>query len=436
MNQPSPHDPLSAQLVAMETDIQAGRIPEAIAALKRFHSANPTDVRALLIDALIARARADTKHELIALHRLTTAAPRWARAFMETAVTLSREGRHPEALTAAEAGVELAPGERPPLQVAIQVANAAGHGAIALDYLRKATAHWPDDLEFERQIGTILTNLRRYDEADVHWRGMLAKHAGDTSSEINFAMNLLGMGRQEEAVCLLERVQAANPDNETVTFLLASARGQTTPTQPDSYVQGLFDGYASHFDTHLVGTLKYGVPRRIAEIIHARDGMTLRKDILDLGCGTGLVGVYLGANSGTMIGVDLSPKMLDKARQHKIYTDLRQANLVDTLRESTPNSFDYVIAADVFIYVGDLHEVIPACQRVLRPGGMLIFSCEGAEDAEGDLILRRSQRYAHSQKSVQALCAQAGFANCTYETIDVRMENNVPIPGFLAIAEK
>lgn len=436
MNQPTISDPVSAQLIAMEADIQAGRSDRAIAALKRFHAANPTDVRALLIDALIARARNDTQRELTALHRATTLAPRWPRAFMETAIALSREGRHAEALTAAEAAVELAPGERPPLQAAIQIANAAGHAQVALAYLQRAHATWPEDRAFDVQLGTILTNLHRYDDADAHWRRLLARYPDDAVAQINFATTLLGMGRRDDARAVLVRVHAENPDNETVTFLLASARGQTTPTQPDSYVQGLFDGYASHFDTHLVGTLKYGVPRRIAEIIHARDGMTLRKDILDLGCGTGLVGVYLGANSGTMIGVDLSPKMLDKARQHKIYTDLRQANLVDTLRESTPNSFDYVIAADVFIYVGDLHEVIPACQRVLRPGGMLIFSCEGAEDAEGDLILRRSQRYAHSQKSVQALCAQAGFANCTYETIDVRMENNVPIPGFLAIAEK
>jgi predicted TPR repeat methyltransferase len=436
MNTSPPVDPASAQLIAMEAEIQAGRIDAAVAALKRFHAANPTDVRALLIDALIARARKDTKRELIALHRATTAAPRWARAFMETAITLSREGRHPEALTAVEAAVDLAPGERPPLQVAINLAHAAGHAQVSLDYLKKAHALWPDDVEFERQLGSVLTNLHRYEEAETLWRGLLARHPHDSVAQINFAMALLGMQRREEAVALLENALASNHDNDTIRFLLASARGETPPSQPDSFVQGLFDGYASHFDSHLVGALKYGVPRRIAQLVHARDGKDLRKDILDLGCGTGLVGVYLGANRGSLTGVDLSARMLEQARRHPIYTRLEQANLMDVLRDAAPESFDYVIAADVFIYVGALDAVIPACHRVLRRGGALVFSCESAQDSEGALVLRPSNRYANSRASIQALCAQAGFARCTLESIDVRLENNVPIPGFIGIAEK
>lgn len=436
MNQPSSHDPVSAQLIAMEADIEAGRIDAAIAALKRFHAAHPTDVRALLIDALICRARKDTRRELLALHRATTLAPRWARAFMESAVTLSREGRHPEALTAAETAVDLAPNERPPLQGAIRIAHAAGHAQVALDYLQKARALWPDDLDFERQTGTVLTNLRHYDQAEAVWRGLLAKHPDDLLAQVNFAMTLIGMDRRDEAQRLMQDAQRAHPDNRTVAFMLAVARGETPASQPDDVVQGIFDGYASHFDTHLVGRLKYGVPRRIAEMLHTRDGKHLHKDILDLGCGTGLVGVYLERTSGTFVGVDLSPKMLDQARRHNIYTDLRQGNLIDTLRATAAQSFDYVIAADVFVYVGDIAEVIAASHRVLRPGGLLVFSCEGATDAEGAFVLRPSNRYAHSRASVQALCDATGFSSCTFESIDVRMENNAPIPGFLAVAEK
>ena len=55
MTQPGNTDPATAQLIALETDIKEGRINEAIAKLKAFNAAYPTDVRVLLIDALIAR---------------------------------------------------------------------------------------------------------------------------------------------------------------------------------------------------------------------------------------------------------------------------------------------------------------------------------------------------------------------------------------------
>jgi predicted TPR repeat methyltransferase len=159
-------------------------------------------------------------------------------------------------------------------------------------------------------------------------------------------------------------------------------------------------------------------------------------DILDLGCGTGLVGVYLGKRSGKLVGADLSSKMLEKAQEHKVYTELRHADLREILQESPDQHYDCIIAADVFIYVGDLTDVIEACHRVLRPGGIFLFSCEQADDAEGPLVLRPSKRFAHSRTSVVSLCQAAGLSNCNTESIDVRMENNAPIPGFIVIAEK
>lgn len=434
MTQPGNTDPATAQLIALETDIKDGRINEAIAKLKAFNAAYPTDVRALLFDALIARALKKTAHELMALHRATTLAPKWPRVFLEAALTLSRENRHAEALTAADTAVELAQGERPPLETAIVVAQSAGNPQAGLTYLRKAHALWPDDLDFDRQLGVILTNLRRYDEADAHWRKLLAKHPDDSAAEVNYGMTLAALGRNDEAVALLERTQARVPGNTTVAFYLASFRGETPASQPPDLVQGIFDGYADHFDHQLVGQLKYRVPRRVAEIIRARG--RARFDLLDLGCGTGLMGVYLGKTNGKLVGVDLSSRMLDQARRHNLYTELKQGELLATLRETPRTSFDIVTSNDVFVYVGDLTAVIPACFAVLRPGGALIFSCEATAETEADLVLRPSKRYAHSRASIKALCRTAGFSSCRFEDIDVRLENNVPIPGFIAVAEK
>ncbi|HZW50605.1 MAG TPA: hypothetical protein VFF05_01980, partial [Rudaea sp.] len=247
MTQPGPIDPATAQLIALETDIQAGRIDAAIATLKAFNHAYPTDVRALLFDALIARAQIKTAHELMALHRATMQAPKWPRAFLELALTLSRENRHVEALTAAETAVALAPGERPPLETAIAVANGAGNAQAGLAFLKKAHALWPDDLVFDRQLGAMLTNLRRHDEADRHWRELLTKHPGDSTAEVNYSMTLAALGRGDEAVALLERTHQREPDNATVAFYLASARGETPASQPPELVQGIFDGYADYF---------------------------------------------------------------------------------------------------------------------------------------------------------------------------------------------
>lgn len=201
-------------------------------------------------------------------------------------------------------------------------------------------------------------------------------------------------------------------------------------------IRQLFDEYADHFDKHLVEKLNYRVPERVAQMIRNRQsGMNV--SVLDLGCGTGLLAAQLGRIGGAFVGGDVSSRMLEQANRLNVYTQLRQSDLLDELRRTPAASFDYVTANDVFIYVGDLSDIIPATFTALRNPGALIFSCETADDNESNLVLRPSKRYPHSRVGIQTLCRKAGFSQCDIESIDVRIESgNAPIAGFIAVAQK
>jgi predicted TPR repeat methyltransferase len=293
----------------------------------------------------------------------------------------------------------------------------------------------PSAAPIRRALGRNLAKQGRCSEAEPHLRAVLAINPDDLPALEWLSSSLIELGRKDEALVLLQRVHILAPDQPSLPFYLALARGETPPSQPDGMVREIFDGYAHRFDAHLQGKLEYRAPQRFAEIIKSRQ-LGLDVDVLDLGCGTGLVGKYLGRVGGKLVGVDLSAQMIKKAARLGIYSELRESSLRDDLRRIRPGSFDYVTAADVFIYVGDLSEVILASFDALRRGGALIFSCESADDSEGSLFLRPSKRYAHSQDSVKALCREAGFAVCTIEPVDLRLERGIPIPGFIAVAEK
>lgn len=229
--------------------------------------------------------------------------------------------------------------------------------------------------------------------------------------------------------------QSDQPDDAVRRFHEAVARGETPSTQPAVLVAELFDELAERFERHLVGRLQYRVPHRVADIVLSRHPER-RFDLLDLGCGTGLLGMCLGRLDGDMVGVDLSARMLDQAAPLGIYGKLHQSDALAELRDTVAESYDCIAACDVFIYIGDLADLIPAAFRALRPGGTLIFSCETAADSEGDFVLRPSKRYAHSRTYVERLCRGAGFAVVGFEEIELRMEEGVPIAGYIAVAEK
>ncbi len=424
-----------ARFRAIEADIQAGRLQEAAAALNALGAAAPRDPRVYLTGAMLARAAGNPQYEIVSLQRALELAPQLTRVHVALAKALAREGRHAEAVAAADRAVELSPDDLPTLEIAVAIARAAGDDATSLRHLHRARTLHPADRRIGLALAAELTKQGRYAEAEDPWRSALAGDPDDAFALMWLGVCLVELDRKAEARAVLEQAEGQLPGNPTLQFYLAIARGETPRTQPGWMAQAIFDEVAGRFDVSLVGQLKYRVPRRVAEILLARDaGRNL--SVLDLGCGTGLLGVYLGRVAGPFVGVDLSARMIEEAGRHGIYTELRQGDLQEELRRTAPDTYDCVTANDVFVYVGDVSTVIPAAYRILRKGGVLIFSCELAEESEGALVLRPSRRYAHSRRSIEELCRDAGFARCVVEPFDLRLEANVPVAGFIAVAEK
>src|SRR5207302_1633468 len=101
-------------------------------------------------------------------------------------------------------------------------------------------------------------------------------------------------------------------------------------------------------------------------------------DVLDLGCGTGLAGELFRPLSRRLDGVDLSPRMLAQAATRGVYDRLAAGDLLTHLG-GTGDRYHLVLAADVFVYLGDLAPVFAAARLVLRAGGWLAFTVEASD---------------------------------------------------------
>ena len=125
--------------------------------------------------------------------------------------------------------------------------------------------------------------------------------------------------------------------------------------------------------------------------------------------------------------------MLAVAEKRGRYTELVNRDIVDTMRDET-RRYGLVIAADVFVYVGRLGEVMPAVYDVLLDDGLLVFSTEKSPDA--DCKLQATGRYAHSQEYIREVAGSAGFTEVTCRDIPLRMEAGKAIDGNLYVFRK
>lgn len=153
--------------------------------------------------------------------------------------------------------------------------------------------------------------------------------------------------------------------------MLASLSGQTG-TQATGYVSDPFDTYAEDFDAHLTGTLHYRIPQAIRTVLAERAPLDT---LLDLGCGTGLVGAALSDLVAAMDGIEIAPKMTRKAHERGIYRHLRTGDALDTLAADVElhGPYDLITAADVFVYVGPLEATFAAVAAILTAGACSLF---------------------------------------------------------------
>jgi len=286
---------------------------------------------------------------------------------------------------------------------------------------------------------------RRYDWA----RGLIERGEAAAAADLleetltrapNFIAGwfLLGQAHEEttdreRAIAAFRRVIALDPEDRLGASLRLARLGERKElsAMAPAYVRMLFDQYAVRFDRELVGTLGYSGPAVLRAAIDGVAGEVARfPRVLDLGCGTGLMGEAIRARAGELAGVDLSPKMIEVAEKKGIFDRLVVGDLIAFI-EAEETTFDLMLAADVFVYLPDLASVLSAAASHLEPSGLIAFT---VETYDGDqVILRDTLRFAHGEPYLSAAAANARLDVVRLDKVSTRIEKNVPVEGLLAV---
>lgn len=131
--------------------------------------------------------------------------------------------------------------------------------------------------------------------------------------------------------------------------------------------------FAPQYDALMV-KWDYDLPSQTAEYVKTY-GSGPQAKILDVGCGTGLVGKALAkAGYGRISGIDISPDMLKFAEETESYQVLRQHDLTQFPYPFEDNTFPIVTAIGVLSTFEDIASILNECCRMATPGGCLIFT--------------------------------------------------------------
>ena len=301
--------------------------------------------------------------------------------------------------------------------------------ARSLATLERDARARPHDARLQLAVGQCLQHLGRPLDALTAYERALA-----LNPQLGPAWTLRGhllrqAGRLADAsVCFNNAIGCGEDVESHLYFLGALGLGALPEAAPPQFVRGLFDEYADRFEDDLVGTLRYRGHEQVCAPLAALHPGAF-ESALDLGCGSGLAAPLLRPLARRLAGIDLSPRMIERAAATGLYDELEVAEVVATLRRTT-NRHDLVVACDVFIYIGDLAPVFDGVARVLTEGGVFAFTVEAGEaDAGFDLL--PTLRYAHSEAYLRELAQAHALRVTRCERASLREGHGEAITGLV-----
>ncbi len=381
---------------------KAGRLTEAEAGYRRLLRKRPADPAALQLLSLLHFHRGEHGAAIEYLRESLARRTENPRGWNDLGGMLVAAGRVPEAKSAYRRATQIAP-------------------HLAEGWYNLAVCQRKDG-----EVDAAIDNLRQ----------ALAQEPGYTRAYDALATLLYQLGRTSEVAEVYRRWHEQFPQDPRARHMAAATSGQNIPSRaPDDYVQQLFDTAAAGFDANLE-TLRYQAPVLTATALaHWAPKLPLDA-VLDAGCGTGLCGPHIRGCCRHLTGIDLSEKMIERARERGCYDDLAATEL-SAYMQVHREAFDAVICADTLVYFGPLAEPLKAAHNTLRDSGLLIFTVEAASGAQPpEHRLEAHGRYTHSESYLRQALPDCGFELLSLTREALRQERDQDVLGYLIVARR
>lgn len=414
---------------------QGGQLSKADRIFRSVLSSSPNHPMALNYLGVLTYQLGKVEPAIRLLKKAASVMPDYAEAQWNLATVYGEQERWSDAEACCRTALQFEPSAPPLLQALADALRAQGQVEEAVGYYRRALKANPNSAMGHNNLGSAYYTLRQLDDAVASYTQATRIDPGFALAHQNLANVLREQGRQDEAIAALHKVLALDPDNVSARHNVNALTGRATDTAPKGYVEELFDPFAETFEAHLQDKLQYNMPALMRRAMGqlGLDGR-LYDTVVDLGCGTGLVGVQFKDLAKRLVGIDLSKNMIREAEAKGVY-DLLLVDDIEGGLKKLSGPVDLCVCADVFIYVGKLEATFDALSRRLQPGALLVFSTEHLEDndAPDGFKLRDTSRYGHTKAYIDGLAADFGFSITHVEQTPLRKEKSGWIAGAMYV---
>jgi predicted TPR repeat methyltransferase len=416
---------------------QRGDSAGALAEYRAAVAINPSDPGALNNLASTLRDLNNAEEAEACYRRALSIKPDHPEANNNLGMMLSDRGRQSEALACYRKALAVDPAHAAALTNSGVALRRSGQTDEAIALWKQTVLQRPDCVEAHVYLAETLADLGMVEEAR---RYAVAADALKVSPRpaVRYALGiaLARSGIPEAAIARLRQCVEADPhDRHGARLALAALdQGPMPERASDQFIDRIYAICAGRWD-NAAGPHPYRGAQLVADKVGGH-GL----DVLDAGCGTGLVGALVRDRARRVVGVDLSAAMLDLAKSKNVYDELHQGDLISFMRERS-QTCDVVTCAATLIHFGDLGPAFMAAGSALRAGGAFVFTVFPNERDDAFSVaplegLGQGGCFVHGRGYIAATAAAHGFGVETIESAVHEYKNGLPTTGLVVMLRK
>lgn len=157
--------------------------------------------------------------------------------------------------------------------------------------------------------------------------------------------------------------------------------------------------------------------------------------ILDLGCGTGLLGQQFVEEENTLMGIDTSEGMLDVFNKKFLGNNRVSSRLLNLEKENVDAKFDLILSSMAFHHMDDPMKMVLKLKKLLTASGALAIIDLDLENGSfhSDPKNMGVKHFGFSKEVSDSWAREAGFSRYHRETINIIKKENGDFPVFLSL---
>jgi cyclopropane fatty-acyl-phospholipid synthase-like methyltransferase len=194
-----------------------------------------------------------------------------------------------------------------------------------------------------------------------------------------------------------------------------------------------FDNAAKDWDK---GDMRQATARAVFQTISNRIALNQSMDILDFGCGTGLLGFQVASQVKSVRGVDLSEKMLDELRGKNSPKLHIEAICQDIMHSGLAEKFHGIVSSMAMHHVQDTAQLFKTLYDHLKQDGFIALADLEAEDGSFHSDNEGVHHYGFDKEELRHIVESAGFRNVRFHEASVIEKGEKQYPIFLLTALK